>query len=151
MTTSLTRRAKDALPSQNDANTGIGRLTNEFILAISMVYAAKSIVSFDSGTDMFVSATSALNIATKLLDTNLNRIDDNLINNTQEFMGTAYDAAGIVYVTSTAIMADESNEGSAEACHASTLLDAAYNILIDFENNISAAFADPHKSPITTH
>lgn len=156
METTLTRSTKGTLakqqPIHKDANNTetcpIATLTKEFSLVISMVYAAKAMVN-DSETDLFISANSALNLAVELLEPNLNMINDKIFDNVTEFMDAIYPIAGIVYVTSAALMAD----GTTEACHASALLDTAYNKMTEFEGNIDSARssrAGQHQAGTTT-
>lgn len=160
METTLTRSTKGTLAKQqpihkdaiNTETCPIATLIKEFSLVISMVYAARAVVN-DFETDLFISANSALNVATELLEANLNRINERLFDSVDEFMDGVHAAAGIVYVTSTAIMDDELSEFQTEACHASALLDEAHNKMVEFEGNIDSARssrAGQHQAGTTT-
>lgn len=146
METTLTRSTKGTLAKQqpihkdaiNKETCPIATLVKEFSLVISMVYAARAVVN-DFETDLFISANSALNLAVELLEQNLNMINDKIFDNVTEFMDAIYPVSGIVYVTSTAIMDGELSDFQADACHASALLDEAYNKMIEFEGNIDSA------------
>lgn len=141
MNTTLTRRPKDA-----HDNAG---MTPGFYSAVSMVYAARITLenSEDNNTDSLLFSARTLRVAEERLNSVVSEINETPFgdNGTD---GLLYDAAGIVYVVSTALGCDESFGQGSEVFHASRLLDCAYTALMDFAEQLESSRVKTFSRPL---